>query len=288
MIIKTKRSYTNQRYKQLIEYILSDKGRADQQNTFTILHNLKSTNKDEVIQEFIENDQYRKKRTRGVVLYHEIVSFHPDSRSVLNLEILEDIARKFIELRGNNALCLAKPHIENDNIHIHFCFSGTEYKSSKTIRLDNTAFKSVRINMELYQQKYQDLNSSIVYLNKWQKNRLMEQSTTKQSENEFQLKTRTGKPSKKDLIRALVSDCYNQSSGKEDFFQRLLQQGLELYKYRDKINGLKDKDGRKYRFSSLSLGDKEMTLLEKNSDRMLELQRMQKHKEKSRLKELER
>lgn len=289
MIIKTKRSYSKLRFKQLVNYIMSDKGKVDNTNTFTIHHNLQSTNTEKVIQEFVENDQYRKRRKNGVVLYHEILSFHPDEKSDLSLEILEDIAHKFIELRGENALCLAKPHIENENIHIHFLFSGVEYKSTKTLRLDNKSFRQVRLEMELFQQKYPALNkSSMVYLNKWQKNRLMENDTIKQSEKETQLKKRTGKQSRKDIVRALVRDCYLQSSNKENFFQRLIEQGIELYKYRNKINGLKDKDGRKYRFNSLSLGDKELALLEKNTDRMMELQRIQQGKEKSRFNELER
>jgi len=37
-----------------------------------------------------------------------------------------------------------------------------------------------------------------------------------------------------------------------------------------------------------SLSEKELALLEKNSDRMMELQRLQKHKEKDRFNELER
>ncbi len=268
---------------------MSDKGKVDTSNTFTIHHNLQSTNTGTVIQEFVENDQYRKKRKKGVVLYHEILSFHPDEKSDLSLEILEDIAHKFIELRGKNALCLAKPHIENENIHIHFLFSGVEYKSTKTLRLDNKSFRQVRLEMELFQQKYPALNkSSMVYLNKWQKNRLMENDTIKQSEKETQLKRRTGKQSRKDVIRVLVRDCYLQSSNKENFFQRLVEQGIELYKYRNKINGLKDKDGRKHRFNSLSLGDKELALLEKNTDRMMELQRIQQGKEKDRFNELER
>ncbi len=289
MIIKTKRSYSKQRFSELINYIMSDKGKVNKDNTFTIHHNLQSTNTEKVIQEFVENDQYRKKRKKGVVLYHEILSFHPDEKSDLSLEILEDITHKFIELRGKNALCLAKPHIENKNVHIHFCFSGIEYKSIKTLRLDNKSFKQVRLEMELFQQKYPALNkSSMVYLNKWQKNRLMENDTIKQSEKETQLKRRTGKQSRKDVVRELVRDCYLQSSNKENFFQRLVEQGIELYKYRNKINGLKDKNGRKYRFNSLSLGDKELALLEKNTDRMMELQRIQQGKEKDRFNELER
>ena len=189
MIIKTKRSYSNQRFKQLIEYIMSDKGKVDETNSFTICHNLKSTNTHEVVQEFVENDLFRKRRKNGVVLYHEILSFHPDNKADLNLVILEDIAHKFIELRGKDALCFAKPHIDSKNIHIHFCFSGIEYKSTKTLRLNNEQFKTVRLEMELFQQQYPALNkSSIVYLNKWQKNRLMEQTPIKQGEKEFQLK----------------------------------------------------------------------------------------------------
>lgn len=288
MIIKTKRSYSSQRFKELIDYIFDDKGRVNEANSFTIYNNLKSVSKSDVIREFVENDQYRKKRHRGVVLYHEIVSFHPDDKTELNLEILENIALKFIELRGKHALCFAKPHMENDNIHIHFCFSGTEYKSSKTLRLDNHDFKEIRMNLERYQQKFPSINSSFVYLNRWQKNRLLENEGIKNNENEFQLKKRTGKPSKKDVVRELVRSCYLQSSDKEDFFQRLINQGLELYKYRDKINGLKDGDGRKFRFSTLSLSEKELALLEKDADRMMELQRLQRHKEKDRFNEFER
>jgi len=288
MIIKTKRSYSKQRFEKLIKYIMSDKGKVDESNTFTIHHNLKSTNTEEVIKEFVENDQYRKKRKNGVILYSEIISFHPDEKSNLDLEILEDIAYKFIDLRGKNALCIAKPHIENKNVHIHFCFSGVEYKSAKTIRLDNKAFKDVRLDMQIYLQKYPALTSHMVYLNKWQKNRLMEQKTVKQNEKEFQLKKRIGKQSRKEIICTLVRDCYLQSTSKEDFFQRLVDQGFELYMYRTKVNGLKDKDGRKFRFSSLNLGEKEITLLEKNTDRMMELQRIQQKNEKDKLNSLER
>lgn len=288
MIIKTKRSYSSQRFKQLIEYIFSDKGRVNDANSFTIYHNLKSYSKNDIIEEFLENDNFRKRRQRGVVLYHEIISFHPDDKDKLNLDSLEDISRKFIELRGKHALCVAKPHMENENIHIHFCFSGTEYKSSKTLRLDNHDFKEIRLNLEKYQQKYPELNSSLVYLNRWQKNRLLEKENIKNIESEFQLKKRTGKPSNKDVLRNLVHECFIHSISKEDFFQRLVNEGVELYKYRQKINGLKDISGRKYRFSSLQLGDKEFVLLEKNSDRMMELQRVQSKKEKDRLNDIER
>ena len=150
MILKSKRSYSAGRYKQLIDYILHDKGRINDSMSFTILHNLRSSAQNDIVREFVKNDEYRKKRHRGVVLYQEILSFHPDDKEKLDLETLEDISRKFIELRGKHALCIAKPHIENENVHIHFCFSGTEHKSSKTLRLDNHDFRDIRMQLEKY------------------------------------------------------------------------------------------------------------------------------------------
>lgn len=279
MIIKTSR-YRTRKFRHLVTYIMSDRGRVRGDETFTIRHNLRSGDMDGIIREFIENDTHRRKRKNGVVLYHEILSYSPKDTKKLNLEILEDIAQKFIELRGDRALCLAKPHIENKNVHIHFCFSGTEYHSSKVLRLDNKAFKQLRLDIERYQQeKYPELSDSIVYLNKWQKEQVIEQDEIKLSDPEFQLKKRTGNQSDKEQINELVQLSFQDSSSRDDFFQKLLQQGLELYKYRNKVNGLLW-NGRKYRFRTLNISEKQLAQLQKGSDRMSELQRIMNQKSK--------
>jgi hypothetical protein len=235
---------------------------------------------DGIVKEFIDNDTHRRKRKNGVVLYHEILSYSPKDTKKLNLEILEDIAQKFIELRGDRALCLAKPHIENENIHIHFCFSGTEYHSAKVLRLDNKTFKQLRIDIEQYQQeKYPELSDSIVYLNKWQKEQVVEQEEVTLSDPEFQLKKRTGNQSDKEQINELVQLSFQKSSSRDDFFQKLIQQGLDLYKYRNKVNGLLW-NGRKYRFRTLNISEKQLVQLQKGSDRMSELQRIMSKKSK--------
>ena len=281
MIIITN-TYRRKKFKELINYIMNDKGRIDESNTFTITHNLRSTDSNEIIKEFQKNDEYRKKRKNGVVLYSEILSFSPkDSRGNLNLDVLEDITRKFIELRGEKALCLAKPHIENENIHIHFCFSGTEYKSSKTLRIDNKQFREIRIEMEKYQlEKYPELTNSICYLNNWEKNRLIDQEKLKQSDKEFQLKKRTGKQSDKDIVRAILQECYQKSESKGNFFNRIAEQGIELYKYIEKTNGIKF-NSRKFRFKSLKISEKQIELLQKNYDRLAELKDIRQQKEQN-------
>jgi hypothetical protein len=248
--------------------------------TFSICHNLRSIDKDEIIKEFIKNDGYRKKRKNGVVLYHEILSYSPKDKENLNLNILENIAHKFIELRGERALCFAKPHIENENIHIHFCFSGTEYRSSKVLRLDNKQFRQVRLDIEEYQkEKYPELSDSIVYLNKWQKEQAIDQEEQKQTDAEYQIKKRTGKSSDKEQINEIVHQCFQNSESRDDFYQKLLKQGLELYRYRNKVNGLLW-NGRKYRFRTLNITEKQLAQLQKGASRMDELQRIMKRKSK--------
>lgn len=284
MIIKTK-TYSAQKYKYLIEYIMSDKGRVQEDKTFTIHHNLRSTDTDEVIKEFITNDSFRKKRKGGIVLYHEVLSYSPEDKDKLSIELLEDIAQEFIRLRGDKALCLSKPHVENENIHIHFCFSGTEYRDSKALRLSKQDFKQVRLDLEIYQQERYPELGSIVYLNKWQKDKVQEQEQMKVSDAEYQIKKRTGNRSDKETVSSLIHECFEKSESRDNFYQRLINEGLSLYKYRNKTKGLLY-NNRKYRFTTLNLSEKQFAHLEKGDRRMDELKRIM--DKKSREQELER
>ena len=286
MIIKTK-TFSAQKCKYLVKYIMTDKGRVQDDKTFTIHHNLRSTDTDEVIKEFITNDSFRKKRKGGIVLYHEVVSYSPEDKDKLSVEILEDIAQKFIELRGEKALCLAKPHLNDDNknIHIHFCFSGTEYRDSKALRLSKQNFKQVRLDLEKYQQERYPELGSIVYLNKWQKDKVQEQEQMKVSDAEYQIKKRTGKRSDKETVSSLIHECFEKSESRDDFYKRLISEELMLYKYRNKTKGLLY-NSRKYRFTTLNLSEKQLTHLEKGDKRMDELKRIMDRK--SREQEIER
>lgn len=283
MIIKS-HSHRRKRFRDLISYIMSDNGRYEMDKTFQILHNLRSTDKESIIKEFTENFQFKNKRKNSVVLYHEILSFSPNDRSKIDLNILEDISRKFIELRGDNALCYAQPHL-SENLHIHFCFSSNGYRSAKSIRLSKSQFKQIRLDMEQYQrERYPELSNSIVYLDKWQKNVALEKE--KVSEKEFQVKKRTGRSSEKEQVRKLVHDCFTQSSSRDDFFKRLITEGLELYKYRDKVNGLLWQK-RRYRFKSLNISQEQLKSLQKGAKRMDELTAIMKRK-KDKTRNLER
>jgi hypothetical protein len=248
MIVKTTRwKQTNIEY--LINYINNDKGVAtENKQIFSVFHNICQPNLKNAIEAFKSNDVYRKKRKQGVVFYHEILSFHNNDKEDLTIDKMENMAYKYIEVRGNNAICFAKPHLDKDNFHIHFCFSGTEYKSQKTLRMDNKTFKQVRLAIERYQmENFPELSNSIVY------HKSKEKTLNKTKDKEYQQKKRTHKATDKDQVIDILKDHYNIAKSYDEFCHNLSENKFELYYYRDKVSGIFF-NKRKYRFNTLGFG----------------------------------
>lgn len=159
MIVKTLR-WKTQGFNRLIDYI-GKEGR-EETETFRVLHNLRrSPDLTGIARQFWANDAYRKERKNGVVLYHEILSFKRGEE--VPLEAVEDLTRKYLELRAPNALAYAEPHFDQDHLHVHLCISGTEFRSAKTLRLNNEKFMQVRRDIERYQREHYPELQSLVY-----------------------------------------------------------------------------------------------------------------------------
>ena len=163
MIIKTLRHHGNW-FRHSVPYVLLDQGRAAPDQFDTIYHNLPSIELPDMIQAFNQNDGYRKQRARGIVAYHEIMSFAPEDAEHLTKDALQELAQKYIDLRCPEALCLAQAHLSDAHPHVHFLISGSNYKSAKTPRLDNSQFREVRTEMEAFQKQVTpELGHSLVY-----------------------------------------------------------------------------------------------------------------------------
>src|ERR1043166_3434687 len=121
-------------YRNLIDYILQN-GKVGQ----VITHNLRSDEPEGWTNEFLENESYRKHLRKGqVYLYHEILSFSNEEESEdITPEMLDDIARKYIELRGTEGVYLASVHTDKDHRHIHFCTSGVKLRPAQAMRMSN-------------------------------------------------------------------------------------------------------------------------------------------------------
>lgn len=118
-----------------------------------------------ITQAFKDNDTFRSHRKNGVVQYHEIISFSPEDRVVLTRDpgILMDMARKYLDLRAPHSMAIARPHFDEEHIHLHLMISGNQFQSKETSRISRMAFDRVKQQLNEYQlNQYPELRNSVV------------------------------------------------------------------------------------------------------------------------------
>ena len=217
-----------------------------------ILHNLRSTKDDlrAIEQEFAANAGYLPRRKNGVVLFHEVLSFHARDSEQLTPEILADIVKHYLQLRAPKALAYAKPHYDADHVHVHVAISANNLGSRQRLRLSRYEFGRIKQRMEHYQcQHYPQLVHSRIDHGEKQQNR---QPTAEQVQQRHSAKAdmQTEKVQAKQIIlRALT-----EQSSQEAFEQALKQQGFVFYQRGTKTFGVEAQtSGRKYRFKTLGI-----------------------------------
>lgn len=204
-------------------------------------HNIRSKDVAELIAEFKENEKYRiYRRKNSVVLFHTVISFAPDDTRYINIGMLKDISRKFIELRAPNCLNLAVAHLEKQHKHIHIITSGVQV-NGRSSRVSKQAFARTLDELEAYQQEtYPELEyskNSHVKTNVRNKEQLIKHLQ----------KSREGN---KRLLFAQLEKAYQRSQSKEEFIKALAANGYELYHRNERPQGILA-HGKKFRFSSL-------------------------------------
>ncbi|MGB1295736.1 MAG: relaxase/mobilization nuclease domain-containing protein [Flavobacteriales bacterium] len=262
------------RIKQLVKYVLLDNNPSKNPfEDFVILQNIHTIDPSKIHKEFLAQDKFRKERLNGICYHHTILSFSPLDKKVITKDILEDLAKEFIKIRGaNEALVLCKHHEEKDHHHLHLLISATKYKSAESLRLDNEQYKNVQESIELYQkQKYPQLEHSIVYLDKQpkQKNKSFSDKR-KRFQKEFQMKARMNEntQTKKEYLKERVSNILNQSKNPKEFLLAIKAEAeFELYAYRGKITGLLY-EGKKYRFTTFGISKEDLQSLRNENNRM--------------------
>lgn len=249
-----------------------------------ITHNLTGRNPDEIIREFETNDTYRSKRS-SVTLYHEILSFaKEEDPQNLDLATLYNVAQAYIQRRNSNALVMAIPHYERENIHIHFMFSGNEFQRAKTLRMDDKEFMAIRRDMERWQlRNLPHLDASIVYLGDRERDRILGKAPTRQeqlkqilgepeqsptiTDREYHVKKRAKQPSKKERAREAVKEALDAASNLKSFGGLVKSKGFTIYERGGIPYGVVLTAKKNYRFSSMGLSKAQQQKL----DRMIEL-----------------
>jgi len=242
---------------QLLQYI----NRPVKKGRKVILHNLQTnTNNCENIeqaieQEFVQNQSFAKVRRGGVVLFHDVISLSVKDRKVATEEMLEDLGRRYLELKANRALAFCKVHYDKENIHLHLMISGNEANSQKQVRVSRAEFNEIKRKLEAYQkERYPELIHSVVHDGK-NKHKKMSLKTggRREQERSRRMNTSKGQSEKERVFTIVQRALLTCKNGEEDVSKHLETIGFSLYKRGNTVGVKEVKTGKKYRLKTLGL-----------------------------------
>lgn len=279
MLIRTLRRSSNS-FRQLFTYIRNDRGASRAHPFVAVSLNIPFT-PSKIIEAFKANDRFRKLNPRATTtMYHEIVAFSPEDTPALDPATLRSLLQAYLRIRCPNALAYAQVHYSTDSVHAHFLISGTDYRSPKTLRMDNANFRRVKREIEAYQREHFPHLRSVVY------DRKPHEPAIQRTHGEIEMERRTGRPSQKSQYARLVQEAFESSGTREQFLDHLKAEGLAVYERNGKIQGLRSPGGKKYRFRTLGIDSKAFCELDqrqvrdKSQERARELQQIVKQLEK--------
>ena len=280
MIIKSKSYKTTKSFATVLNYIFRENER---NSGFELTKFIKGKNLfvDELSSQFRFNEQFRiNKRKNSVLLYMDILSFHPRDAERLTNDKLHQIALKYLSLRAPKSIAVATVHRnEKYHTHLHLVFSGIEYKTGKSIRMSKEDFqKKVKLEMEKYQQEtFPELMLSKI---KHEKSLAPKKELKKDSEIIMEVE---GEISEKQKILKLLEEVFTTATSEKDFYQKLEAKELKLYSRNGKITGIEG--NRKFRFSRLGYTTELLQSLEQNPTQNQRLEWLQKIRENNQEKE---
>lgn len=238
---------------QTLAYISREAGNAE---ITPILHNLRSTPRDHeaIAHEFLTNEAYRKITSNRLYCFHTIISLADLDQEKATPEVLQEIANKYLELRGD-ILAYAIPHLDTASHHIHVLESGTRYRENKSSGLRKQELHNLKMELECFiEERFPQLEHSKVKHGK---------GKAYLKEAEYQLIKRKG-TSEREQLQKLVQRAYSTAKSKQQFLDTLLDHGYTYYERNSDgiITGVLSESGRKYRFKTLGLSPDQIMALE--------------------------
>lgn len=227
---------------QLVNYLF--KQEKNEKPLPILKHNLRSRSAKGWAKEIDANEALRiQRRKDNIRLTHTILSFSDKDKEHISKELLKDIARKFVEIRGRDNIYLASSHHDKDHVHLHIIASGTKYLTGESNRISKKEFQELKLALDAYQrEKYPILTHSLPVHGKPTKDRNKEPD-----------QYREGNVSNKHQIGQAMEAAYVKSSSLEQFLTQLKSEGYEPYYRGGKLYGLENEEGRHFRFKTLGL-----------------------------------
>jgi hypothetical protein len=221
---------------------------------FVYSHNLKSRDVEGYIKEFRETAKGRiDKRKTASAIRHIVLSWKKEDASKISHDMLREIAKQYITLRGgNNSQYLFVQHQDRLHAHIHICES-TCTIAGKSNRMSKAVFAQLKLDMDAFQKARFPVLVSLPY-----HGRLKE---TKEKPAKQWHKSRMTQ--KEALIKTLDA-VYTRAISIEDFADRLKAKELEPY-YRGKgrkLSGIIATGSRRFRLKTLGFDEQKLAKLD--------------------------
>ncbi|MDL5045251.1 relaxase/mobilization nuclease domain-containing protein [Oscillatoria amoena NRMC-F 0135] len=194
----------------------------------------------------------QKKRSNSVIIYHELFSIASDNRENVTAEMLQDLTREYIKLRGSDSIALAYAHHDRSHIHVHLAIHGLKYRQPTANRLSREALHNLKSQFQQYHlEKYPALDKSIC-----------EHGAGKEYLNnkEYQLKARTKRTLVKEDIAITVRECFEKAKTHHEFIELLMQHDLPHYERKGIATGVVH-GNLKFRFTRLGIEKYELEKL---------------------------
>ncbi len=167
-----------------------------------------------IAKRFIENDRkYVPKRKNGVRLRHNIFSLKRVEKIPLQrqCEILTEAAQYFTDTYWRDVLSYGALHVNSGHIHYHILSSPNFVGSKQKVRITPQQLQVIKCQMERFvQKKFPELELPTRYNQQEQE---QEQAQTHSiGDKEYFLKDRTKAPSKKDILKEVLTEVFADSS----------------------------------------------------------------------------
>lgn len=251
---------------QLVNYIL--KPEKNEKAKPILKHNLRSRSAIGWTKEFESNEALRLyKRSDNIKLNHTILSFSNQDVEHITKDLLKDISKKFIELRGKDNLYLASSHHDKDHIHLHILMSATKYMTGESNRISKLEFKELKLALDAYQkEKYPVLIHSLPAHGKLTK--------VQSQDSSYPFKASDKTLSQKQQISEKIAEIYGKVNSGQEFLSQLKFEGLEAYYRGGSLYGVEDQ-GRHFRFKALGIDINKLDELDKKQGKEeIELQEL--------------
>jgi hypothetical protein len=261
MIIKSMSRKTAS-FSQLLDYVNNGRKKDDE---YSFRYNVYSHKPHYIIEEYLENHKKLRKQKNSNALYHEIISLKHQKNLTIEeqKEILKDLMEQFTKTRANNNLVYGVIHEQHNQVHCHLMISSNELESQKNKRLSLKQFDEIKEKLREYAyEKYPKLEKLVN-----EKSKRKARSKTRATDNEIQLKKRTGKKSNRELTKELLQAIITKSMNSQEFISALQAEKITIYQRGKKFGFLDEVTGRKYRVSTLGL-ENEFEQLEHRSMKM--------------------